>query len=81
MHFAVFPLLVLLAACPAGAPDDFASRQQIIEAAARCGIDNFEPTRAGAEWAALVSPNEPDAEAKGDCIYADLQSQGWRVTR
>ena len=54
---------------------------QIKDAAGRCGIENFEPTKAGDAWAAYVDASVPDHEAKEDCIYADLESQGRRTTR
>jgi hypothetical protein len=65
--------------------DEYANERstpdQIKAAAARCGIADFEPTKAGDGWAAYVSPTLPDHEAKEDCIYADLESRGRRTTR
>jgi hypothetical protein len=61
--------------------DEWSTPEQIKAAAARCGIDNFEPTRAGGAWAAYVDDSVPDHEAKEDCIYADLEGQGRRTTR
>jgi hypothetical protein len=54
---------------------------QIKAAAARCGISDFKPTRAGAAWAAYVEGSVPDHETKEDCIYADLSGQGLMTTR
>jgi len=61
--------------------DERATPEQIRAAAARCGIDDFEPTKAGDGWAAYVGDDVPDHEAKEDCIYADLKSQGRLTTR
>lgn len=69
------------AGCFMGSEFDWASRKQIIEAAERCGVKNFKPTKAGAAWAAYVDDGVPDARAKEDCIYADLHGQGLLVTR
>lgn len=79
----------LILSLTAGAPlaacgysqSDWASRDEIIEAAERCGIRNFEPTKAGAAWAAYVGPDVPDHKTKEDCIYDDLQGRGRFVTR
>lgn len=71
----------LLGGCFWGDENDWASRGQIIAAAARCGVPDFEPTEAGAAYAAYVSPSVPDARQKEDCIYKDLQAQGLMVTR
>lgn len=54
---------------------------QIRAAAARCGIADFEPTRAGDAWAAYVDDSVPDHQAKEDCIYADLEAQDRLTTR
>jgi hypothetical protein len=64
-----------------GDEDNWASREQIVEAAARCGIDGFEPTEAGSAWAAYVKPSVPGAKQKEDCIYDDLNAQNLLVTR
>ena len=53
-----------------------ASRRQIIDAAARCGLPNFKPTKAGAHWGAYVDGEDFDRGPKGNCIYADLERQG-----
>jgi hypothetical protein len=77
---AAFTLLLGMAGCGLD-PHDWANRRQIIEAADRCGVSNFRPTRAGAGWAAYVEPPTPAAKVQEDCIYDDLARQGLRVTR
>jgi hypothetical protein len=79
-------LIVLAAAlgaggCFSGDMEGWASRRQIIEAAERCGVPDFKPMKAGAAWAAYVDETVPDHQAKEDCIYNDLQSQGLLATR
>lgn len=54
---------------------------QIKAAATHCGISDFEPTKAGAGWAALVDDSVPDHAAKEDCIYEHLDRQGLKTTR
>lgn len=58
-----------------------ASRREIVDAAARCGVPDFRPTKAGDAWAAYVEGEDPDRGPKGNCIYADLKSQGKIATR
>ena len=79
-NLGLFPGLLLLGACNE-VPEGYATRQQIVEAAARCGVDNFKPIPAGAAWAAYVADSVPDHAAKEDCIYNDLKGQGLLVTR
>ena len=79
-------LFLLTASCgfdpDAGEEELWASREQIIEAAERCGVPNFEPYPAGAHYAAYVPRNVPDHAAKEDCIYNDLRErQRLQVTR
>ena len=72
----------MLAGCFVGDEEgDWASRSQIIEAAKRCGVGNFEPTEAGGGWAAYVSGEDKDRGQKTNCIYDDLAAQGLRATR
>jgi hypothetical protein len=59
----------------------FSTPEQIKAAAARCGLSDFEPTKAGDAWAAYVDESVPDHAAKEDCIYDDLASQGRLTTR
>lgn len=79
--------IVIIAASTSGCfwgdeyADEWSTPDQIKTAAARCGLENFEPTKAGDGWAAYVSPSVPDHEAKEDCIYSDLESRGRRTTR
>ena len=61
--------------------DRWSTPEQIKAAAARCGIADFKPTKAGDAWAAYVDPNVPDHATKEDCIYADLERQGKLTTR
>jgi hypothetical protein len=74
---------LILTACFVGDENagNWASRREIVDAAARCGVPNFRPTKAGDAWAAYVEGEDPDRGPKGNCIYADLKSQGKMVTR
>jgi len=77
-------LAVIAIALLSGCWDDgyrWATDDQIVEAAKRCGIPNLVPTKAGGAWAAYVDEAVPDHMAKEDCIYADLKRQGLNVTR
>lgn len=65
----------------AGDEVKWASREQVVEAAARCGVRDFQPTKAGAAWAAYVPGEDPDHGPQGDCIYADLKRRGLLATR
>ena len=58
----------------------FSTPDQIKAAAARCGVSEFQPTKAGDAWAAYVDDSVPDHATKEDCIYADLASQGRLTT-
>lgn len=80
---ATVPMVVVLYSCSArdGVQHGFASRRQIVEAAARCGFYDLKPTKAGVNWAAYVDGEHPDHDPKGDCIYADLKREGLRATR
>jgi len=80
----MFLLAAFCSACfdPDGGEDRlWASREQIIEAAERCGVHGLEPTRAGVHWAAYVPGEKPRSGPKGDCIYNDLRSRGLQATR
>jgi hypothetical protein len=76
-------LISTLSACFIGDEDagGWASRNEIIEAANRCGISDFEPTEAGAGWAAYVAGEDSGKGRKSNCIYDDLHRQGLKVTR
>lgn len=74
--------LVLSGCSPGGVGDiQWASRKQVVQAAARCGIQDFKPTQVGGGWAAYVPGERPDKGPRGDCIYADLKSRGLTATR
>ncbi len=73
--------VLMLAGCFWGEEVEWASHSQIVEAAKRCGVDDFEPGEAGSHYAAHVSPRVPNAREKEDCIYRDLKGQGLLVTR
>jgi hypothetical protein len=64
-----------------GDENDWASRKDIIEAAKRCGLNDFEPTKIGDAWAAYVKADRPDARHIENCIYADLERQDLLATR
>ncbi|MCY1646028.1 hypothetical protein OVA11_02805 [Caulobacter sp. SL161] len=70
-----------LAGCFVGDENTWADRQQIIDAAARCGLKDFAPTKVGDAWAAYVDQGVEGQKTKEDCIYSDLQKQGLLVTR
>jgi hypothetical protein len=74
---------LILTACFVGDENagKWASRREIVDAAARCGVPDFRPTKAGEAWAAYVEGEDPDRGPKGNCIYADLKSQGKMATR
>ncbi len=70
-----------LAACFLGDENKWATREQVVDAAARCGVPGFEPTKApGDAWAAYVDPHVPQHLAKEKCIYSDLEKQGLGAT-
>lgn len=70
-----------LASCFLGDENRWADRRQIIDAAGRCGLLEFTPTKVGDGWAAYVDRRVPQPHAKEDCIYADLKRQGLLATR
>jgi len=67
--------------CFVGDETNWASRRQIIDAAAHCGVPSFEPTKVGDGWAGWVDKQLPQHQAKEDCIYTTLQQQGLVATR
>ena len=84
MRVAIIAILPLaLASCFPGDDDaKQASRQQIIDAAARCGIRDFQPTNVGDDNWAAYGPGEKWGEGpKSDCIYAELKRQGLVTVR
>jgi hypothetical protein len=78
-------ILLLATSCgwdpDAGEDALWASPEQIIQAAERCGIRDFKPTKANARWAAYVPDEDVWKGTKTNCIYDDLQAQGLQVTR
>ena len=75
-------LALLLCGCFYADENNWASRQDVINAAARCGLPNFEPTDApNGVYAAYVPDTVPDAHRKEDCIYSDLGGQNLLATR
>lgn len=58
-----------------------ATRDEIIAAAQRCGLQDFKPTRMGDGWGAEVNDNTADASKLEDCIHEDLIEQGLVATR
>ena len=81
MKFLAPAAAILLSGCFFGDENNWADREQIIAAASRCGVPNFQPTPAGSAFAAYVPGTVPNAQAKEDCIYSDLRGQGLLVTR
>ena len=59
----------------------WATPEQIVAAAERCGIRDFKPTKANARWAAYVPGEDVQTGIKTNCIYDDLHKQGLQVTR
>jgi hypothetical protein len=78
-------LLVCTAACGfdphAGEDELWATPEQIVAAAERCGVRDFKPTKANARWAAYVPGEDVQTGVKTSCIYADLARQGLQATR
>ena len=74
-------VVLATAGCFVGDETNWASRRQIVDAANRCGVPSFEPTKVGDGWAGWVDKQLPQHQAKEDCIYAALQKQGLVATR
>lgn len=81
IHLAALLLVTSMSSGCGGVQEGFATRRQIVEAAARCGVPNLKPTKAGINWAAYVEGEDPDDGPKGNCIYTVLARQGLRATR
>ena len=77
----VLPLAAALLGACSEVPFGYATRQQIVEVAAACGVPDFEPTKANAAWAAYVPDGISDHDAKEDCIYDTLRGRDLLVTR
>lgn len=72
---------MLLSGCFVGDENDWANREQIVQAASRCGITDFEPKPVGGAFTAYVPTAVPAAQEKEDCIYRDLAHQALLATR
>jgi hypothetical protein len=70
-----------LTACFYGDENDWATADQIVQAASRCGLKDFQPTSVGDAWAAWVPKTVAGASEKEDCIYKDLEQKGLLATR
>lgn len=81
LAFLALAAALVTSGCFVGDENHWASRNQIADAAARCGVPDFKPTKIGTAWAAYVDGENPDHGPKGDCIYADLERQGLQATR
>jgi hypothetical protein len=58
----------------------WANRGDIVAAAARCGVKNFDPPELENGWAPWVQGEDPDKGTKTRCIVNKLKSQGLLVT-
>lgn len=58
----------------------WANRNDVIAAAERCGVADFEPREAADTWLPFVAGEDPDTGPKTSCIVADLEGQGLMVT-
>lgn len=67
--------------CFIGPDDEWATRQQVVEAAGKCGLPLFDPQRVGNAWAAHVPESVSDRKVKEDCIYEQLAQRGLLATR
>ena len=76
--------MVLLGGCDERFCSDagvcWADRQDVVAAAERCGIANFEPRQTGQSWLPYVAGEDPDKGLKTNCIVDDLKGQGLMVT-
>jgi hypothetical protein len=77
-----FVFMLLVAGCFYGDENNWATRQDVVDAAERCGLPTFKPTDApNGAYAAYVVDTIPDARRKEDCIYDNLGRQGLLATR
>ena len=60
--------------------DKWASRKDIILAAERCGVPNFQPKKLREGWGPWVPGEDPDAGPKTKCIVKTLHEQKLMVT-
>jgi hypothetical protein len=58
----------------------WANRDDIVQAAKRCGLANFDPPKLDNGYAPWVKGENPDTGPKTTCIIADIKSQGLQVT-
>ena len=70
-----------MSGCFIGPDDEWATRQQVVEAAGKCGLPQFEPRRVGNAWAAHVPESVSEHTVKEDCIYEQLAQRGLLATR
>lgn len=70
-----------LSGCFIGPDDEWATRQQVVEAAGKCGLPLFEPQQVGNAWAAHVPESVLEHKVKEDCIYEQLAQRGLLATR
>lgn len=70
-----------MSGCFIGPDDEWATRQEVVDAAEACGIPLFEPQRVGNAWTAHVPESVAGHEVKEDCIYDRLAQRGLLVTR
>lgn len=59
----------------------WANREDMVAAAKRCGIKDFEPKKIANTLVPYVEGESPDAGRKTQCIIDDLKGQGLMVTR
>ena len=58
----------------------WANKDDIAQAAERCGIPDFEPQEPDVGYGPWVPGEDPDTGPKTRCIIDDLSSQGLQVT-
>ena len=60
----------------------WANRDDLVAAASKCGVRNFEPVELqSGDWAPWVPGEDPDKGAKTNCIVNEIESQGLMVTQ
>jgi hypothetical protein len=78
-----------LAGCALVDPDNYraradssvwASKNDIIAAAAKCKEPNIKPWKAGNTWAIATKNGKPISRAKSQCIHSELDRQNLLVT-
>ena len=80
------PLLMIfigsnISGCFYGNEFNWASRKDVIEAAAECGLEGFEPSPAGEGWEADVPTTNPREREIEDCIYDIMHERDLLLTR